>query len=77
MRILASLSLAAALAAAAGTSALAADRITGRAFTTRSDVIAPHAMAVPRTRWHQIALDVMKQGGTASMRPSPPTRRSA
>ncbi|WP_448480043.1 gamma-glutamyltransferase [Pseudoxanthomonas mexicana] len=66
MRILASLSLAAALTAAAGTSALAADRITGRAFATRSDVIAPHAMAATsHPLATQIALDVMKQGGTA------------
>ena len=66
MRILASLSLAAALTAAAGTSALAADRITGRAFATRSDVIAPHAMAATsHPLATQIALDVMKQGGSA------------
>lgn len=66
MRIFASLSLAAALTAAAGTSALAADRITGRAFATRSDVIAPHAMAATsHPLATQIALDVMKQGGTA------------
>ena len=66
MRILASLSLAVALTAAAGTSAVAADRITGRAFATRSDVIAPHAMAATsHPLATQIALDVMKQGGSA------------
>ena len=44
----------------------AADRITGRAFATRSDVIAPHAMAATsHPLATQIALDVMKQGGTA------------
>ncbi|MGH8499589.1 MAG: gamma-glutamyltransferase, partial [Methylococcales bacterium] len=44
----------------------AADRIAGRAFATRSEVIAPQAMAAtshPLTT--QIALDVMKQGGSA------------
>ena len=44
----------------------AGDRIAGRDFATRSEVIAPQAMAAtshPLTT--QIALDVMKQGGTA------------
>ena len=46
--------------------ASSADRITGRAFATRSDVIAPHAMAATsHPLATQIALDVMKQGGTA------------
>ena len=46
--------------------ATAADRIAGRAFATRSDVIAPHAMAATsHPLATQIALDVMKQGGTA------------
>ncbi|PPJ40877.1 MULTISPECIES: gamma-glutamyltransferase [unclassified Pseudoxanthomonas] len=46
--------------------AIAADRIAGRAFATRSDVIAPHAMAATsHPLATQIALDVMKQGGTA------------
>ena len=43
-----------------------ADRITGAAFATRSEVLAPHAMAAtshPLTT--QIALDVMKAGGSA------------
>lgn len=66
MRILASLCLATALAAAIGQPATAADRIAGRAFATRSDVIAPHAMAATsHPLATQIALDVMKQGGTA------------
>jgi gamma-glutamyltranspeptidase / glutathione hydrolase len=44
----------------------AADRIASRDFATRSEVFAPQAMAAtshPLTT--QIALDVMKQGGTA------------
>jgi len=66
MRTLASLCLVTALTAAAGIPASAADRITGRAFATRSDVIAPHAMAATsHPLATQIALDVMKQGGTA------------
>ncbi len=66
MRTLASLCLATALTAAAGIPASAADRIAGRAFATRSDVIAPHAMAATsHPLATQIALDVMKQGGTA------------
>ena len=61
MRTLASLCLATALTAVAGTPATAADRIAGRAFATRSDVIAPHAMAATsHPLATQIALDVMK-----------------
>ena len=46
--------------------ATAADRITGRDFATRSEVIAPHAMAATsHPLATQIALDVMKQGGSA------------
>ena len=46
--------------------ATAADRVTGRAFATRSEVIAPHAMAATsHPLATQIALDVMKQGGSA------------
>jgi gamma-glutamyltranspeptidase / glutathione hydrolase len=44
----------------------AADRIASRDFATRSEVMAPQAMAAtshPLTT--QIALDIMKQGGTA------------
>jgi gamma-glutamyltranspeptidase/glutathione hydrolase len=44
----------------------AADRITDAPFTTRSEVIAPHAMAATsQPLATQIALDVMKQGGSA------------
>ncbi|KAF1691318.1 gamma-glutamyltransferase [Pseudoxanthomonas koreensis] len=50
---------------AAGT-APAADRITGELFATRSEVIAPHAMAATsHPLATQVALDVMKQGGSA------------
>ncbi|WP_411833417.1 gamma-glutamyltransferase [Pseudoxanthomonas mexicana] len=46
--------------------AAAADRITGRAFATRSEVIAPQAMAATsHPLATQIALDVMKAGGSA------------
>ena len=45
--------------------ASAADRITGRDFATRSEVIAPHAMAATsQPLATQIALDVMKRGGS-------------
>ncbi|MFC4653427.1 gamma-glutamyltransferase [Rheinheimera marina] len=45
---------------------LAYDRITGAEFASRSEVIAPHAMAATsQPLATQIALDVMKQGGTA------------
>ncbi len=44
----------------------AGDRITGRDFATRSEVIAPRAMAATsHPLATQIALDVMKQGGSA------------
>ncbi|WP_386361018.1 gamma-glutamyltransferase [Xanthomonas campestris] len=44
----------------------AADRITGQGFATRSEVIAPHAMAATsQPLATQIALDVMKDGGSA------------
>ncbi len=47
-------------------SAQAADRITGRDFATRSEVYAPSAMAATsHPLATQIALDVMKAGGTA------------
>jgi gamma-glutamyltranspeptidase/glutathione hydrolase len=45
---------------------LCADRITGHAFATRSEVMAPHAMAATsHPLATQIALDVMKAGGSA------------
>ncbi|WP_411852054.1 gamma-glutamyltransferase [Stenotrophomonas sp. LGBM10] len=44
----------------------AADRVTGHAFATRSEVIAPHAMAATsQPLATQVALDVMKSGGSA------------
>ena len=44
----------------------AADRITGRHFATRSEVIARHGMAATsQPLATQIALDILKQGGTA------------
>ncbi|MFC3033071.1 gamma-glutamyltransferase [Pseudoalteromonas fenneropenaei] len=46
--------------------ALAYDRITGQHFASRSEVIAPHAMAATsQPLATQVALDVMKQGGNA------------
>jgi gamma-glutamyltranspeptidase/glutathione hydrolase len=54
----------AALVFASGVSA--ADRITGPAFTTRSEVYAPQVMAATsHPLATQVALDVMKRGGTA------------
>lgn len=51
---------------AGGTLSHAADRITDAPFATRSEVIAPHAMAATsQPLATQIALDVMKQGGNA------------
>lgn len=44
----------------------AADRVTGKPFVTRSEVIAPHAMAATsQPLATQIALDIMKAGGSA------------
>lgn len=46
--------------------AAAADRVTGKPFATRSEVYAPHAIAATsHPLATQIALDVMKQGGSA------------
>src|SRR5688572_1515398 len=56
--------LALALALAPGVHA--ADRVTGQPFATRSEVYAPHAMAATsHPLATQIALDVMKGGGSA------------
>ena len=45
---------------------LAYDRVTGQDFASRSEVIAPHAMAATsQPLATQIALDIMKQGGNA------------
>jgi gamma-glutamyltranspeptidase / glutathione hydrolase len=42
------------------------DRITGRTFASRSEVIAPHAMAATsQPLVTQAALDIMKKGGSA------------
>ena len=46
--------------------AVAADRITGQGFATRSEVIAPQAMAATSPPLAtQNALDVMRAGGCA------------
>jgi gamma-glutamyltranspeptidase / glutathione hydrolase len=46
--------------------ALSADRVTGEGFATRSEVYAPHAMAATsHPLATQVALDVMKAGGSA------------
>ncbi|MCZ8319596.1 MAG: gamma-glutamyltransferase [Silanimonas sp.] len=58
--------LIAALMAALPLAGFAADRITGPAFTTRSEVHAPRAMAATsHPLATQVALDVMRRGGTA------------
>src|SRR5882762_662330 len=44
----------------------AADRITGKPFATRSEVVAPHGMAATsQPLATQVALDILKQGGNA------------
>jgi gamma-glutamyltranspeptidase / glutathione hydrolase len=44
----------------------AADRVTGRMFATRSEVVAPHGMAATsQPLATQIALDILKRGGNA------------
>ena len=56
--------LAASLSCATG--AVAADRVTGKPFATRSEVYAPHAMAATsHPLATQIALQTMRDGGTA------------
>ena len=57
--------IAAALLAVASVG-MAADRITGHAFATRSEVLAPTAMAATsHPLATQIALDILKAGGSA------------
>ncbi len=54
------------IAALFGLPAAAGDRIASKPFATRSEVYAPHAMAATsHPLATQIALDVMKQGGSA------------
>jgi len=49
-----------------GFSAEAADRVTGKPFATRSEVIAQHGMAATsQPLATQIALDILKKGGSA------------
>ncbi len=49
-----------------GGAAVAADRVTGATFATRSDVIAPSAMAATsHPLATQVALDIMRRGGNA------------
>src|SRR5687768_18384867 len=60
--------LAALLALAVAPAAVFAqvDRITGRSFATRSEVIAQHGMAATsQPLATQVALDILKKGGTA------------
>ncbi|KLJ00791.1 gamma-glutamyltransferase [Luteimonas sp. FCS-9] len=58
--------LAACAALAIALPTAAADRITGKAFATRSEVLAPHAMAATsHPLATQVALDTMRAGGTA------------
>src|SRR5690349_16994676 len=58
--------LAAALLCALPMLSSAADRVTGHGFATRSEVIAPHAMAATsQPLATQIALAVLKGGGSA------------
>ncbi|MCI0450919.1 MAG: gamma-glutamyltransferase [Candidatus Latescibacteria bacterium] len=60
------LTLALGLLVVTGSLSLAYDRITGREFASRSEVIAPHGMAATsHPLVTQIALDVLKDGGTA------------
>src|SRR5690606_11186055 len=58
--------LAALAVALAAAPAMCADRITGQPFATRSEVIAPEAMAATsHPLATQIALDTLRRGGSA------------
>lgn len=58
--------LAAALLLLLPLAAPAADRVTGKAFATRSEVIAPHGMvATSQPLATQIGVDVLQRGGSA------------
>ena len=58
--------LVSALATAPMSGAMAADRVTGEPFATRSEVIAPNAMAATsHPLATQIALDILRRGGHA------------
>ncbi len=49
-----------------GADLMAADRVTGHTFASRSEVIAPHGMvATSHPLATQIGLDILKQGGSA------------
>jgi gamma-glutamyltranspeptidase/glutathione hydrolase len=49
-----------------GQSIMGQDRITGKSFATRSEVIAPNGMAcTSQPLATQVALDILKKGGTA------------
>jgi len=55
-----------ALLTCAAREATAADRVTGHAFATRSEVLATHGMAATsQPLATQVALDILKAGGTA------------
>jgi gamma-glutamyltranspeptidase/glutathione hydrolase len=59
-------SLVSVLVVSAGLPATAQDRMTGRMFATRSEVIAPHGMAATsQPLATQIAVEILKLGGSA------------